>query len=115
MKGTLRLRILMALIVGLLGLAWALPSFVGKDSALNAILPEDEINLGLDLKGGVNLTLEVDVPKAVEYSLGQMGQDIKAAVRDEKVVIYADYLPRGTYEWICANRRMTDGFGTSWP
>ena len=87
MKGTLRIRILTALIVGILGLAWALPSFVGKDSPLAGILPDDEINLGLDLKGGVNLTLEVDVPKAVTYSLGQMGQDIKAGARDEKVVV----------------------------
>jgi len=87
MKGSLRYRIVLALVVGLLGLAWALPSMLDKESPLRSFLPQDEINLGLDLKGGVHLTLEVDVPKAVEYTLGQMGQDLKAGTLDEKIVL----------------------------
>lgn len=87
MKGSLRYRIVLALIVGLLGLAWALPSMLDKDSPLRSVLPQDEINLGLDLKGGVHLTLEVDVPKAVEYTLGQMGQDLKSGTLEEKIVL----------------------------
>ncbi|MBU1001372.1 MAG: protein translocase subunit SecD [Proteobacteria bacterium] len=111
MKGTLRYRIVLALVVALLGLAWALPSFVDKDSALRTVLPDDEINLGLDLKGGVHLTLEVDVPKAVEYSLGQMGQDIKAGTLEEKIVVTkAAVLPGEKLQLFVVRQEMQEGF-----
>ncbi|WP_461209545.1 protein translocase subunit SecD [Desulfocurvus sp. DL9XJH121] len=113
MKGTLRLRILTALVVGLLGLAWALPSFVPKGGALDSMLPDDEISLGLDLKGGVNLTLEVDVPKAVDYALGQMAQDIKASARDEKVVVVRPkVLPGEKVEFFAVRADMAETLDT---
>lgn len=87
MKGSLRYRIILALLVGVLGLAYVLPSFVAKDSPMRKVLPDDEISLGLDLKGGVHLTLGVDIDKAIEYNLNQLGQDIRSLARDEGVVV----------------------------
>ncbi len=87
MKGKQILRMALATGILILALAWALPSFLGKDSKLRKILPEDEISYGLDLKGGIHLTLEVDIPKAVEYALNQAGEDIKFALREKKAVI----------------------------
>ena len=46
-----------------------------------------KINLGLDLKGGIHLTLGVDVAKAVSNSLALAGQDIRRLAKDEKIVV----------------------------
>ena len=48
-----------------------------------SFLPNSHINLGLDLKGGIHLTLEVEVAKAISNSLAQMGQDIRADSQDK--------------------------------
>ena len=86
MKEGLRWRMLVALLVTVLGLAYALPSIpVVGTSPLQKILPEDKISLGLDLMGGIYLTLGVDVDKAVENNLAQTGQDLRTVARDEKI------------------------------
>ncbi len=41
-----------------------------------SFMPDSRINLGLDLKGGIYLTLGVDVEKAVEISMAQTGRDV---------------------------------------
>ena len=83
----LRSRLAVALLVFGLCLVYALPSvpFVGQ--ALENVLPSKKINLGLDLKGGIHLTLGVDVAKAVSNSLALAGQDIRRLAKDEKVVV----------------------------
>ena len=43
------------------------------------LFPDSRINLGLDLLGGIHLTLGVEVAKAVESSLAQSGNDIAQA------------------------------------
>ncbi|WBF67944.1 protein translocase subunit SecD [Desulfovibrio subterraneus] len=88
MKEGLRWRILVALLVTMLGLAYALPSvpFIGN-SGLQKVLPKDKISLGLDLMGGIYLTLGVDVEKAIENTLAQTGQDLRTVAREEKINI----------------------------
>jgi preprotein translocase subunit SecD len=49
------------------------------------ILPEDKIHLGLDLKGGIHLILEVQAQKAVESHLERMAEDIKSSLRKAKI------------------------------
>ena len=50
---SLRWRIITALVVLGLGLAYMLPSIPGvMDTPLGKLLPGDPVNLGLDLKGG---------------------------------------------------------------
>ena len=44
-------------------------------------LPEP-IHLGLDLRGGINLTLGADMDQAVSQSLSLMGQDIRSSAND---------------------------------
>ncbi|MFO7817866.1 MAG: protein translocase subunit SecD [Thermodesulfobacteriota bacterium] len=86
--GGLRWRIILILIVLIFGLLYVLPSVPQiKDSSLGRILPDDEINLGLDLKGGMHLTLGVDVGKAVENSLVQRGRDIRALAREDDIFV----------------------------
>ena len=83
----LRTRLGVALVVFLLSLAFALPSMPGIGTALHSVLPEKKINLGLDLKGGIHLTLAVGVDQAVSNSLALAGQDIRRLAKDEKVVV----------------------------
>jgi len=49
------------------------------------ILPKDKLHLGLDLRGGMNLVLEVQVDKAVESALERTRQDIRRKLDREKV------------------------------
>lgn len=49
------------------------------------ILPEDKIHLGLDLKGGMHLILEVQAQKAIESHLERMVEDIKQSLRKAKI------------------------------
>ena len=76
-----------ALLVFGLCLVYALPSVPYIGTALENVLPSKKINLGLDLKGGIHLTLGVDVAKAVSNSLALAGQDIRRLAKDEKIVV----------------------------
>lgn len=49
------------------------------------ILPEEKIHLGLDLKGGMHLVLEVQAQRAVESHLERMVEDIKYSLRKAKI------------------------------
>jgi preprotein translocase subunit SecD len=78
MNSTLRWKIVLTVAVIVLGVYFALPSLPGvKGSSLDKILPNDTINLGLDLKGGIFLTLEVDMDKAVDTKLRRLAQELK--------------------------------------
>ncbi len=88
MKLGLRWRVAIALIVTVVAVIYALPSLPSvKASALGRFLPDKEVNLGLDLKGGINLTLGVDVDKAVEVSLAQTGQAVRMLAEDKGIYI----------------------------
>ncbi len=88
MKQKLTWRIALIAGVMLLATIYLLPNFsVIKDSPLGKFLPESQINLGLDLKGGIYLTLGVDVDKAVENSMMQNGQSVRSLFRTEGVSI----------------------------
>lgn len=57
---------------------------------------QSKINLGLDLKGGIHLTLGVDVAKAVSNSLALAGQDLRRMAQDEKIVVLRPRVVGGT-------------------
>ena len=83
----LRLRLAISLMVLLVVLAYALPNlpFIGN-SPLGALM-DDRINLGLDLKGGMNLTLGVDMDKALQNTLTVNGQEVRDRATQEKITI----------------------------
>ncbi len=51
----------------------------------SSVLPQDRINLGLDLQGGMHLVLEVEADKAVESNLERVVEEIKHDLRKEKI------------------------------
>ncbi|MBF0481564.1 MAG: protein translocase subunit SecD [Desulfovibrionaceae bacterium] len=89
MSGRLTWRYVLVSLVALIGILYVLPSmpFV-QGGYLAKFLPGDQISLGLDLRGGIHLTLAVDIDKAVANSLSQMAQDIKSFAQDEKIGVY---------------------------
>ena len=78
--------IISALVIGL-ALLYALPTFLGEENPLQSLLPNKEVNLGLDLKGGMSLTLGVDMDKALSSSVGQIGENLRVQAKDEEIVI----------------------------
>ncbi len=81
-------RKIVILLVFIVGLAYALPSFpTVATSALGSLLPSARINLGLDLKGGISLTLGVETQKAVNNTLLQTGQNIRLEAMDEGLTV----------------------------
>ncbi|MEA4855774.1 MAG: protein translocase subunit SecD [Solidesulfovibrio sp.] len=88
MSGNLRWRLATIVFVAFLGLIYMLPSLGSvKQSFLGKFLPDDTISLGLDLKGGIHLTLGVDVDKALANSLAQMGRDIRDQAKEEGISV----------------------------
>ena len=47
--------------------------------------PHKQINLGLDLQGGMHLVLEVDTAKAVEGQVERIAQEIRDQLRKERL------------------------------
>jgi preprotein translocase subunit SecD len=78
--------IISALVIGL-ALIYSLPTFLGDENPLQSLLPNKQVKLGLDLKGGMSLTLGVDMDKALSNSLGQMGENLRVQAKDEDIVI----------------------------
>ena len=75
-----------SLVVFLAALWYALPNLpqVGQ-GPLARFFPQARINLGLDLKGGMNLTLGVDVEKAIQNTLASSGQDMRERALEDKI------------------------------
>lgn len=110
MYRNLRWRILTTLVVLIVALIFLLPSASGiKNSTLGKYLPDSAINLGLDLKGGIHLTLGVDMDKAIENNMASIGQDVKATAREESLpVLKPNVLPGPKLEVILMSADKQD-------
>lgn len=81
-------RVALTLVVLLFGAAYVLPSLPAvQNTPLARFLPDRRINLGLDLKGGIHLTLGVDMKKALENSLSIIGDDVRNAAREDDIML----------------------------
>jgi preprotein translocase subunit SecD len=70
-----------------LGVLYAAPNFFDKDvfSDVPAGLPGKQMNLGLDLRGGAHLLMQVDSDVIVKDRLGDMMSETRAILRGAKV------------------------------
>lgn len=86
--GSLRWRTILVTAVVLWALVYVLPSIPTiRNSSLGALLPSDQVSLGLDLKGGIHLTLGVDLDVALGNAITSLGQDLRAEAREAKVMV----------------------------
>jgi len=67
------------------GLCYTLPSFFSRLT----FLPENKINLGLDLKGGLSLTLNVELQQAVQDSISRALSSAKESAQNDGLKIGA--------------------------
>ncbi len=78
-------KFVLVLISIIFGLFYTLPSFF--PNATKSILPQEKINLGLDLKGGLSLTLNVELDDAVYDSIGRALNAAKESAQNDGVVV----------------------------
>ena len=90
----LRWRYIVIFLALVLTLAYSLPNVAGP--SLQKFLPNSKVNLGLDLRGGIHLTLGVDVDKAVTNSLALTGQDLRREAMDRKIVVLRPHVVGGS-------------------
>ncbi len=91
-----RWRLAIAVTVFLVSLVYALPSFLDKEAGLSNVLPSSRVSLGLDLRGGIHLTLGVDVAKAVSNTLAILGQDLRRQAQEEHFAVLRPRVIGGT-------------------
>ena len=94
------------LIICLLGFFLALPNFWNVKIPF---LPKQTINLGLDLRGGSYLLLEVDTNSIKKDKAQSLVEDIRSSLRQEKIkYIGLKTLPSGAEVKIQDNLKLND-------
>lgn len=82
-----RWKIVLILVLCFAGLAYSAPNFISK-SSLQGVpewLPHQQINLGLDLRGGSYLLLAVDTNSIVRDRQQGLINDVRNALRNERI------------------------------
>ena len=86
-----KIKIILILTACLAAIIFAAPSFIVGNSdspilqKIEKILPANKVNLGLDLRGGSQLMLEVDFYSYFKEQLNNLNDEIKSSFRDEAV------------------------------
>jgi len=90
-----RWRIILVAVVAAMGIAFAFPNFVPERlrSSIPDFLPSQAINLGLDLRGGSQLLLEVDIETLRAQQLDNIADQMASAMREATPAI--SYTGRG--------------------
>ena len=82
-----RWKIYLIFIVCAFGVAHALPNLLSDEQKrhIPSFLPQEAINLGLDLRGGSHLLLEIDLSHLTEDHLNQLSEAIRMEFRKQKL------------------------------
>jgi len=80
-------RLIIVSAICLVGIWFALPNFFSKDSVghFPAFLPQEQVNLGLDLQGGSSILLDVDLSNVENEYLSSLSDEIRRLFRKEKI------------------------------
>lgn len=103
---SLTLCVLLATVILVLPTVFSSQTDAGEStkSGLAALLPGAKVNLGLDLMGGIQLTLGVEVEKALETSLVQTGQDLMSEANSKGILMTRPaHVPGGRLEFVLAS------------
>ncbi len=80
-------KIVLVLAISVLGILLAIPNVV-PTSVLNGVpdwLPHQRMNLGLDLRGGAHVVLEVDKSDLYDGLVKPLQSDVRAALREQRI------------------------------
>ncbi len=78
-------RLLCYIGIFLISIIFALPTFLHSDAKIMDYLPDKKVNLGLDLRGGSALLLELELDAYKKDVLKNLYNEIKKEIRDIKV------------------------------
>ena len=83
-----RWKITLIVLLCVAGLAYSAPNFFPRASldGIPSWLPNQQINLGLDLRGGSYMLLEVDTSSLIQDRLQSLVNDVRAALRSERIL-----------------------------
>jgi len=81
-------KIALVLGVAFLGLLTAFPNMLSEERAqdLPGFLPQNQINLGLDLQGGSHMLLEIDTNAVIADRLANLEGSIRDALRQQRII-----------------------------
>lgn len=84
-----RLKIFLIISACVIAALFAAPSFLPQkiESKISQFLPKDKVNLGLDLQGGSQLTLEIDFDYYLKEQIANLREEVKSKFRDESLQI----------------------------
>ena len=79
----------------LLGVVFALPNFFSKETVESWpwLVPQSQINLGLDLRGGAHLLLAMETAEVRKDWLDTLRDDARKRLRDAKIRLPASASP----------------------
>jgi preprotein translocase subunit SecD len=82
-----RWKIILIAVVCVLGIAYATPNFIPRDTleSFPNVVPHKQISLGLDLQGGSHLLLEVQVSAVIKERLSAMVDGVRSTLRRARV------------------------------
>jgi preprotein translocase subunit SecD len=86
-----KIKIFAIIAVCIFAIAFAAPSFLSGFSDNSLVkktlnyLPQDKVNLGLDLRGGSQLMLEVDFDYYISEQIHNLSQEIKSFFREDSI------------------------------
>ena len=85
-------------IIVLCGILAVVPNFISRDqlAQLPDWLPKEQITLGLDLRGGSQLLLEIDTEAVLRDRLAMLGDAADAALRTARIAAAPAKLGSGT-------------------
>ncbi len=75
-------RVIIAITVTLLAVIFAAPNFIDVKSSF---LPKESVNLGLDLRGGSHLLLDVDLEHYIKDQYELLADNLRKELRDRKI------------------------------
>ncbi len=87
MKNFPKWKVILILIFCLIGSIFAFPNFLSDQSLRNLPnwFPKQTMNLGLDLKGGSHLLLEVDFPSYFKEQLEMLRENVRSELKKAKI------------------------------
>ena len=85
-----RWKITLILLSVMTGLSFAVPNFLSDEAVKNTPtwLPGKKVNLGLDLRGGVHLLIQVDREALIKERIETLRDDARRLMRENREVRY---------------------------
>ena len=81
-------RIIITLVVTVFAVVYTLPSIPQvRESPVGQFLPKEQVSLGLDLRGGIYLTLGVGVDEAIDNHLMQTIQTLRSRAEEQGIYL----------------------------